>query len=85
MWKTYIVFFFQEFNHYENGHLKYLNGKIMDIQIYSYYIEYCLMSEKQCHKPPMTWNGLYHRFMVKLGMVYYCFTHIICFGGVYLL
>ena len=24
-------FFPQEFNHYENGHLKYLNGKIMDI------------------------------------------------------
>ena len=32
---------------------------------------------KQCHKPFMTGNGLYHLFMVIWGMVSYCFTHII--------
>ena len=32
---------------------------------------------KQCHKPLMTGNGLYHPFMVIWGMVSYCFTHII--------
>ena len=39
-------------------------------------VESWVMWLKQCHKPPMTGNGLYHLFMVKLGMVYYSFTYI---------
>ena len=34
---------------------------------------------KQCHKPPMTGNGLYIppiKKGVALGMIYYFFTHI---------
>ena len=35
------------------------------------------MCVKQCHKPPMTGNGLYHLFTVIWEMVYSCFTHSI--------
>ena len=34
---------------------------------------------KQCHKPPMTGNGLYHLVMVIWGMVYYSFNPVILF------
>jgi hypothetical protein len=27
----------------------------------------------------LIFDGLYHLFTVKLGMIYYCFTHMICF------
>jgi hypothetical protein len=35
-----------------------------------------IMWSKQCHKPPI-WERIWQLMMVKLGMVYYCFTHII--------
>ena len=37
---------------------------------------YHIMWVKQCHKPPMTGNVLYHLFMVIWRMVYCCFTRI---------
>ena len=34
------------------------------------------MLVKQCHRPPIWIDALYHPFIVQLGMVYCCFTNI---------